>query len=236
VRALLVDLDDTLLDYSGGVEACWTEACQACCAPSGQDPEVLAQAIAAARVWFWSDPERHRRERVQMQRAWQRIVERALGQLDIAVDGLAAAIAADFAARRRAVMRLFPDALRCLTTLRQRGISLALVTNGDASQQRDKIARHALAPYFDTIVIEGEFGAGKPEPAVYRHALAALGAQAHEAWMVGDHLEWDVAAPMRLGLRAVWIDRAGGGLPAGSAVVPHRVIRSLDELTGGIPG
>jgi putative hydrolase of the HAD superfamily len=232
VRALLVDLDDTLLDYSGGVEACWTEACKTCCAPTALDADALIRAIADARVWFWSDPERHRRERVQMQRAWQRIVERALGQLEIAADGLSAAIAADFAARRREMMRLFPDALRCLTTLRQRGVALALVTNGDASQQRDKIERHGLAPYFDTIVIEGEFGTGKPEPAVYRHALAALGAQPHDAWMVGDHLEWDVAAPMRLGLSAIWIDRAGEGLPAGSAVVPHRVIRSLDELTG----
>jgi putative hydrolase of the HAD superfamily len=236
VRALLVDLDDTLLDYSGGVEACWAEACKACRPPTGLDPDALVRAVAEARVWFWSDPERHRRERVQMLRAWQRVVERALGQLGFGADDLAAAIAADFAARRRAMMRLFPDALRCLTTLRQHGVALALVTNGDASQQRDKIERHGLAPYFDTIVIEGEFGAGKPEPAVYRHALAALGTHPREAWMVGDHLEWDVAAPMRLGLSAVWIDRAGEGLPAGSSVVPHRVIRSLDELTGSTPG
>src|SRR5262245_31657747 len=132
VRALLVDLDDTLLDYSGGVEACWAEACKAGCAPSGLDANTLVRAIAEARVWFWSDPDRHRRERVQMQRAWQRIVEHALGQLGFSADGLGAAIAADFAARRREMMRLFPDALRCLTTLRQWGVSLALVTNGDA--------------------------------------------------------------------------------------------------------
>jgi putative hydrolase of the HAD superfamily len=48
--------------------------------------------------------------------------------------------------------------------------------------------------------------------------------------MVGDHLEFDVAAPQRLGLTGVWIDRAGSGLPAGSAVRPHHVIRSLREL------
>src|SRR2546427_567018 len=79
-------------------------------------------------------------------------------------------------------------------------------------------------------LIEGEFGVGKPEEIVYRHALRALGAPPEEAWMAGDHLEFDVEAPQRLGLHGVWIDRAGHGLPAGSRVRPHRVVRSLREL------
>ena len=78
--------------------------------------------------------------------------------------------------------------------------------------------------------LEGEFGVGKPEESVYRHVLRALGAAPAEAWMVGDHLEWDVGAPQRLGLTGVWIDRGGLGLPPGSAVRPHRIIRSLVEL------
>jgi putative hydrolase of the HAD superfamily len=230
VRALLVDLDDTLLDYSGGVEESWGSACAACCTPGSVDPSVLVRAIAETRVWFWSDPERQRLERVQMRRAWERIVEHALERLGARADGLAARIADDFARRRRSAMTLFPDARRCLAALRARGIPLALVTNGDASQQRDKIERHRLAPFFDVIVIEGEFGVGKPDAAVYRHALAALGRAPSEAWMVGDHIEFDVGAPMRLGLSAVWLDRAGTGVPSGTGVVPHRVIRSLDEL------
>jgi len=39
---------------------------------------------------------------------------------------------------------------------------------------------------------------GKPDEAVYRHALQALGAVPTEASMVGDHLEWDVGAPQLL--------------------------------------
>jgi putative hydrolase of the HAD superfamily len=66
---------------------------------------------------------------------------------------------------------------------------------------------------------------------VYRHVLEALGMTPDEALMVGDHLEWDVGAPQRLGLTGVWMDRGGVGLPHGSAVQPHRIIRSLDELT-----
>jgi 2-haloalkanoic acid dehalogenase type II len=229
VKALLVDLDDTLLDYSGGVDAHWEAAVRACAGP-GVDPAALVAAIAETRRWFWDDPARHRRERVNMLGAWRHIVEFALARLDAEADGLPAAIAADFAARRREAMRLFPEALETLAAFRRRGVALALVTNGDASQQRDKIERHGLAPYFDVILIEGELGVGKPEPVVYRRALAELGALPAEAWMVGDHLEFDVGAPQALGLTGVWVDRPGLGLPSGSPIRPHRIVRSLSDL------
>ena len=230
MKALLLDLDDTLLDYSGSAPRCWEEACLACCAPGTVGPDALLAAIIEASRWFWEDPERHRRERVHMLRAWEAIVAHALERLGVEADGLAAAVARDFAARRRERMRLFPEAVESLERLRRRGVPLALVTNGDASQQRDKIERHGLAAFFDAIVIEGEFGAGKPDEVVYRHALAALAARPEDAWMVGDHLEFDVGAPQRLGLRGVWVDRRGHGLPPGAAVTPYRIVRSLAEL------
>ena len=50
--------------------------------------------------------------------------------------------------------------------------------------------------------------------------------------MVGDNLEWEVAAPQRLGIFSIWCDHAGAGVPEGSTVVPDRIIRSLGELLG----
>jgi len=64
----------------------------------------------------------------------------------------------------------------------------------------------------------------------YRHALQSLGVAAHEAWMVGDNLEWEVVAPQRLGIYAIWYDGYGVGLPEGSAIRPDRIIRALPEL------
>jgi putative hydrolase of the HAD superfamily len=159
--------------------------------------------------------------------AWTKIAARALevcGETDART---AAAVAGIYAERRRAAWRLFPDAGDFLARLRERRVPLALVTNGDARHQRDKIARHDLERWFDVILIEGEMGYGKPDEAVYREALRRLDVGAADAWMIGDHLEFDVAAPQRLGLRGVWLDRAGAGLPATSDVVPHQVVRDL---------
>jgi putative hydrolase of the HAD superfamily len=225
-RALLFDLDDTLLDYSGAVEQCWAGAC-ALAVDAGVDAASLAQTIGEVRRWFWGDPVRHARERVDMLRAWRTIAERALERVGCPSPALAAALAEDFAARRRAAARLFDDALPCLGALRARGVPLGLVTNGDAAMQRDKIACHGLAGYFDVVVIEGELGVGKPDARVYRHALAALGSASADTTMVGDNLDWDVAGAQQCGLAGVWIDRAARGLPPGSTVQPTRTIRTL---------
>jgi putative hydrolase of the HAD superfamily len=230
VKAVLFDLDDTLLDYSCQTEECWRQSAEAVAVLAGADLGRLVEALAESRRWFWGDPDRHRRERTDMLGAWRKIAEEALARAGAPDAAVAAGLAEDFAARRRAAWRLFPETLDVLRQLRGRQVRLALVTNGDQRHQRDKIERHGLAVFFDAILIEGELGVGKPEPIVYQRALVALGADPAEASMVGDHLEWDVAAPQRLGVRGVWIDREARGLPTDSATAPDRIIRDLREL------
>jgi putative hydrolase of the HAD superfamily len=234
VTHLLLDLDDTLLDYSGGVDDCWAAACAFGCEGGDSQQAVrLMHAVVASRRAFWDDPVVHRRERVNMLGAWTKIVEGALANLGEPDRERAARIAQEFARRRRERMTLFPEALSCLTSWRESGVRLGLVTNGDASQQRDKIERHGLAGFFDVIVIEGEFGAGKPDEVVYRHALDVPGATTSETCMIGDHLDFDVAGAQRLGMRGIWVDRTGAGLPSGCAVRPDAVIRSLEDVALG---
>ena len=228
-RAVLFDLDDTLLDYSSRVAACWAEAVTAA-APAGVPLPALIAAVEDRRAWFWSDPVRHQIERTRMLDAWSKIATAALAMVDHPSPAAGRLIAEDFARRRRGIMRLFDDALPCLEALRRAGCQLGMVTNGDADMQRDKIRRFELAPWFDIILIEGEFGVGKPDPAVYRHVLAQLDVPATEAVMVGDNLEWDVDGAQRVGLGGIWIDRSGAGLPVATGFAPTRIIRGLAEL------
>ena len=48
--------------------------------------------------------------------------------------------------------------------------------------------------------------------------------------MVGDNLHWEIAAPQALGIKGVWVDWKGTGLPADTDVVPDRIFRSYTEL------
>jgi putative hydrolase of the HAD superfamily len=228
---LLLDLDDTIIaDTASGVEPCWRAACAEPAVKRGLDAEALYQAIRTTADWYWGDPARHRQGRADLRVASASIVEKALRSLDVADPALARRISDDYRDRRDAGLCLFPDSIAAIEALRARGIRLGMITNGATADQRGKIERFKLASYFDHIQIEGEFGLGKPEPEVYWHALAALCAAPDETWMAGDNLEWDVAAPQRLGIGGVWVDVARGGLPAGSDVRPDRIIRTLSEL------
>ena len=228
--AVLLDLDDTILEY-GPSEPCWRRVC-ASFAPrlGGVAPGALVAAIRRVADVFWSEPERARLGRLDLRAARRRIVAAALGELGLPASEVAGELADAFTEEREAGVRPFPDALPALEALRGRGVRLVLVTNGAAAAQRRKVERFGLAPYFDCVVIEGEFGVGKPDPRVYRHARRARGAAPASALMAGDNLEFDVLGPQRVGLLGVWVDRVGAGVPAASPVRPDRTIRSLSEL------
>lgn len=229
--ALLLDLDDTILDDTSSVDESWREACAAHAnrfAPL--DAALVIDAIRKTSKWFWDDPDRHREGRLQLESARREVVRRALAGLGIRDDDLAACIGDAYSRRRDVGMTALPDAIDTVRWLRDSGLRLALLTNGAAIAQRKKITRFELADLFDVILVEGELGFGKPDERVYRHALDALSVQPHDAWMVGDNLEWDVAAPQKLGISGVWIDVRGRGLPGDSAIQPDYVVRSLSGI------
>ncbi len=229
--ALLLDLDDTILDDSSLVHESWSEAC------AGQrdrfvplDAAIVVDAIRNTSKWFWGDPDRHREGRLQLDAARREVVRLALRELGIEDTDLAACIGDAYSNRRDIGMSLLPDAIDTVRWLRNSGRRLALLTNGAGAAQRRKIARFELADLFDVILVEGELGFGKPDERVYKRALGALDVRPTDAWMVGDNLEWDVAAPQKLGIRGVWVDAAGRGVPEQSRAKPDFIVRSLAGL------
>jgi putative hydrolase of the HAD superfamily len=229
--ALLLDLDDTILDDSSLVHESWRAACTGVAdrlAPL--DASIVVDTIRKTSKWFWDDPDRHREGRLQLDAARREVVRLALLELGVEDADLAACIGDAYSHRRDIGMTPLPDAVDTVRWLRDSGRRLALLTNGGAAPQRRKIARFELADLFDVILVEGELGFGKPDERVYTRALSALDVKPADAWMVGDNLEWDVAAPQKLGMSGVWIDARGRGLPDQTSVRPDYVVRSLAEL------
>ena len=235
-RAILFDLDDTILVAFGQAHSQWHRVL-------GSYVDQLAPLTTAAAIAaimdssreLWADPARHKHWRHRIGEARRRIV--ANGFAGLAAGGhtipsrtLCDEIADRFNALHDAELQCFPGAHDTLDRLKELGVRLALITNGAAAPQRAKVVRFALEHRFDHIQIEGEHGFGKPEERAYTHAMAALGVTSRETWMVGDNLEWEVAAPQRLGIHAIWHDGYGTGLPPDCPVRPDRIIRSLSEL------
>ena len=233
-RAMLIDMDDTILSAYGRPDIAWNNvAAEFAGEFAPLSPPQVAAAIVASGRKFWATAEAA--WRLKLAEARHQVVKggfealAAAGQTALPID-LAIRLADRFTAYREEEMFVFPGAHDAIDALKARGVKLALVTNGAADTQRAKVERFALTHRFDHIQIEGEHGFGKPDERAYRHAMQALGVTAPETWMIGDNLEWEIEAPQRLGIYAIWMDTHGDGLPADTTVKPDRIIRSLTEL------
>jgi putative hydrolase of the HAD superfamily len=190
VRALILDLDDTLYPERRFLLSGFA----AVAADLQQTTGLAARAVFADLVHSWRCGERGR-----------------------AFQGLCARHGLDYdvVPRLLAVYREHPPRLRLPRTARLLLESLrpqfrvAVLTNGLPSVQRRKVSALDLERYVDEVVYANEHGdgSGKPDPVVFLHVLSSLGASADETVMVGDDPECDIAGARRAGLRTIRVCR-----------------------------
>ena len=231
MKAILFDLDDTIINFTEAGEACWWEMClryehQV----DGYDAGQLYTAIRQTAEWFWNDPERIGQQKLDIFSARREVVGLALEKLGASDTGVAEEIADAYSGERDEGVGVFPGAIETLLHFRTARRKLALVTNGGSEMQRAKIEKFKLENFFHHIQIEGEYGRGKPEKQVFLNTLKALEVSAVDTWMVGDDLLRDVAGAQSAGIYGIWLDWKGTGLPEDTQVKPDRIIRNISEL------
>lgn len=228
-RAIFFDMDDTLLDTSGGVKEAWQNTCLDFGLELGCDAEDLHTAIREQMATFWKDEAAVEHWRTKLHEARVYNVELALAgrKLDTT---RAKPLADRYWDEQSSRFKLFEDSLSTLARLRSEQFRIGLITNGPQEMQRWKIERFDLARLFDVIVIEGEFGRGKPHPDVFRHAMATVGTKPEESWHIGDNLYADIGGAQSAGVHAAWIHRDRLEMKEDSAQVPDRVFAHLPEL------
>jgi putative hydrolase of the HAD superfamily len=91
-----------------------------------------------------------------------------------------------------------------LQTLQAQNLKLGIITNGPSPFQERKIEAMGIAPYFSTVLVSTAEGVRKPDAEIFHRALTRLGVEPHEAVFVGDNPEADIAGAQAFGMRAVW--------------------------------
>lgn len=235
MEAVLLDLDDTLLDERPGRAAGRALLIRTIreARPELDDARVAA-ALDRETTWFWGDPARHASGRLDLPGARLEIVRLVLAQLGIRDDALAGEATRRYLEARERALTWMPGALETLAALRAAVPRLGLLTNGAAGAQQAKLERFDLARHFDHVQIEGAAGFGKPSAQAFRHALAALGAPCERAVMVGNDFEFDVLGATRAGLAAVWVDVEGERRAPAAAPRPVRTVRAIGEVPAAI--
>jgi putative hydrolase of the HAD superfamily len=109
--------------------------------------------------------------------------------------------------RRAEAWTVFADVEPTLIALKARGLQLGVISNFD-TRLYDVLDGLRLRAYFDSIHISTEVGAAKPDPAIFRAALADNELQPSQALHIGDSWSADVQGARQTGLSAIWLNRA----------------------------
>lgn len=176
VRAVLFDLDGTLLDTIADL----AEGANRMLAELGRPTRPLAEIHSFVGKGI---PNLVRRCMTENADASEGEIERAV-----------ATFRRHYAEVNGRQTTIYPGVLETLDALREMDLRLACVTNKAGDFTRPLLQRMRLDGYFDAVVCGDTLPVKKPDPAVLHHACELLGVAAPEALMVGDSANDALAA------------------------------------------
>ncbi|GAA2745776.1 HAD family hydrolase [Terrabacter aerolatus] len=224
VRALVLDVDDTIVDTREAMVVAGTHAAASVWPHRTGEHRAMAQR-------YYDDPQGWFPRYASGDVAFEVMRAGRLSEVAAAFgvevpEGAHRSYEEAYAPAFRGAQRLFPDVPDLLAAAEGEGLPIALLTNSAHAPTRVKLEALDLVGRFDVVVTTDTLGFGKPDPRVYLEACRLLDVEPHGAVCLGDNLEWDVLGAEAAGLRAVWLDREGRGTSEAVASV-----RGLDELT-----
>lgn len=220
-RAILFDLDDTLFDHHGASRAALAR--------------VHASHVAADRVDFEAFTAHHARfleelhlevlaGRLGLDEARQERFRRVFAALGAPLtDEESVRAAAEYRLGYLAARRPIAGAVDLLRALYTRAV-IGVVSNNLRDEQQEKLQICGMHPFVTALVVSGDTGISKPDPEIFRIALARVGAAADEAVMIGDAWDADIEGATRAGIRAIWFNPNRRPRPVGRD--------DVDELHG----
>ncbi len=204
--AVLLDLDDTILDH----DACERGAVAATMRAFDLDPsDVAVDTYVRHNAALW---EQYRSGAIEPQVLRTERWDRTLRELGVVAD--LEAVSAHYLSEFAATGALLPGAAEAVWWLARRA-EVAVCTNGFREVQQQRLAATGLDGLIHAFASSEEAGVAKPDPAPLRLALQRLGAGDEDVAVVGDQLGTDVAAGHAIGATTVWVAGADAVVPEG---------------------
>jgi len=224
-KAVLLDALGTLVELEPPVDRLRAELRERCAIEV--DGATAGTALGAEIAYYRSHLQdgRDAASVAGLRRRCAEVLQAGLGEVagGVPIEPLEAALVT--ALRFRAD----PGAPQALRQLRLRGARLVVVSNWDFSLH-EVLESTGLRPLVDGVVVSGEVGVAKPDPAIFALGLELAGAAAGDAIHVGDDLAGDVAGAQSAGITPVYVRRRHmPRAPDGVAT-----IAAMDELCAAV--
>lgn len=190
IKAILFDLDGTLLDRDASLKQCIAAQHHRLRAFLGHIPQEVYQARFVeldSRGYVWKD------------NVYRQLID------EFAIEGITwEELLDDYVTQFHHSCLPFPNMLELLEHLRDQKLVLGMITNGFTVLQYSNIKALGIEKYFATILISEQEGMKKPDPQIFSRALERLGVKPTESMYVGDHPVNDVQAAQKIGMTGVW--------------------------------
>ena len=220
VEFLLLDLDDTILDFHKAERIAIAKTIR----QFGVEPteEVLTQ-YHKINKWHWEQLELGKLTRNQ-------VLENRFGVLfsQLGVEADAAQCARAYEKNLSIGHYFLPGAEEAVEALSKR-YRLFLVSNGTASVQKGRMTSANLYQFFEEVFVSQEIGYNKPAKAYFDACFARIpGFDPEKAIMVGDSLTSDILGGKNAGVTTVWVNP--NHLPPRADIQPDYEIEYLHQL------
>lgn len=218
IKAVVFDLDNTLIDFMGTKMA----SCEA--AIDAMIKAGLKTSKRRARNVLFS---LYRKKGIENQRVFQPLLEKITGKVDYKV--MAAGIVA-YRKTKNFTLKTYPNVGDVLEKL-GRAYKLAILSDAPALQAWTRLFEMGLEGYFDVVIAYEDTRRMKPHQRPFAEVLKRLKVKPSEAVMVGDNVARDVKGAKLAGMKTV-LASYGNTNYEKSRAKPDAIIRSITELPG----
>jgi HAD superfamily hydrolase (TIGR01549 family) len=229
VRAVLFDLDNTLVDFLRMKRVASDAAARAMLAAGADFPFSPDEAGDILFGEYLGDIEGDH----VFEEFLRRHHRRALGMGQHQVDRITAAAVNAYLRAKMLRTEPYAGVRPTLVALTKAGIRMGVVTDAPRFKAYQRLDAAGLVDFFEFVVTFTDHGERKPNALPFRTALDLLGLPPHQVLMVGDWPEKDMAGAQAVGMRTAW---ARYGRP--DAPVPleaEHVLNRVEELIQRIP-
>ena len=198
IEFLLLDLDDTILDFHKAERIALSKTIQ----DFGVEPTEEALALYhKINKWHWEQLELGVMTREEVLTGRFAVFFRELGKT---VDPTACA--RSYESNLSIGHYFLPGAEETVQALSKK-YRLFLVSTGTATVQHSRLTSAGLYPYFEQVFVSQEIGFNKPDKAYFDRCFERIpGFDPEKALMVGDSLTSDIKGGINAGVRTVWIN------------------------------
>jgi len=223
-RAVLFDLDETLLTHDAAIRSAAGALIKSVCPDLDDDAQRQFEElwISLNQSWYAKFFNRE----ISFREASEGKLHEALATHGIALANQQTDdLLRDYFHAYQANCLMYDDVVPCLKQLSS--WPLGIVTNGETQQQAIKIEHSGLSNYIHTVVTSEQAGIAKPDAKIFHVACQHLAIDPSDVVFIGDNRQLDAIASSATGMRGIWLNRSNSARDS-----RVETIGSLNELPG----